>query len=89
MSRKMLFTRWALFPFAGRVRTFRRNRGLENGGDPPVLDIRSTVTPCHIYKLYISNSSEPSYARCTELPRVIRMVYRCVPTGPKVSHDDL
>ena len=37
IARKMLFTRWALFPFAGRVRTLRRILDLENGGDPPVL----------------------------------------------------
>ena len=35
MPPKMLFTRWALFPFGGRVRTFSPNLGLGNGGDPP------------------------------------------------------
>ena len=35
IARKMLFTRWARFPFAGRVRTLRRILDLENRGVPP------------------------------------------------------
>ena len=38
IARKMLFTRWALFPFAGRVRTLRLILDLENRGVPPRPD---------------------------------------------------